>query len=239
VTTLLSVSFAVLLPALAGVLLLALLAATALLVVLALLALDVLLERNGVDRRAGIRRAWDRLRRPGPGHPAADRGAAPSPRRAEGDAQAGPTPRIPFSARRPTRGTRSPEPERVADPPAPPAPPASSRTAVVPEPAPAPSPAPDEPAVAPPVAAESPTPAADAVTEVLAVERQPAPRTRAVRTARVAPTRTPDPAPEPGTEPPADRDSAIDRLFAPLLESDRTEPLPRAARPARKPRDQD
>jgi hypothetical protein len=90
-------------------------------------------------------------------------------------------------------------------------------------------------------AAESPTPAADAVTEVLAVEIPPTPRARAVRAPRVAPARTAAPAPTPPAEVPTDRDSAIDRLFAPLLDSDTTEPLqtPRAVRPARKPREQD
>jgi hypothetical protein len=83
---------------------------------------------------------------------------------------------------------------------------------------------------------------------VLAVQRPPAqgaptarattPKARAPRTPRATTPRgatarpaTPaEPAPE---APPADRDSAIERLFAPLLESDRTEPLPRSSKPDR------
>lgn len=247
-TTLLSASLAVLLPVLGGVLLLALLAATALLVLLALLALDVLLERHGVDRRAGVRRAWNRLRRPEPvrGHPAESGGGGTrEPRAADRDAHEGGAPRIPFSARRPARPARAPEPVPA---------PETARSA-----APAPDRRPEvggdgitvtegawdhRDAVAPTAipAAESPAPVADAVTEVLAVERPATPRGRVTRTPRVSPARTPPPAAEPvsASEPPADRDSAIDRLFAPLLDSDKTEPLPtpRATRPARKPRDQ-
>jgi hypothetical protein len=85
---------------------------------------------------------------------------------------------------------------------------------------------------------------------VLAVAVPPAPRARAARTPRVTPRRSPAPEPAPQDAPgaapapeedttPVDRDSAMDRLFAPLLETDQTEPLPtpRATRPARRPRD--
>jgi hypothetical protein len=238
VTTLLSVPFAIVLTAFVGILLLALLAATALLVLLALLALDVLLERNGVDRRTGLHRAWDRLRgpAPAPGRPGEGRGDASTARGAERDADGGAAPRIPFSARRSFRTTRTAEPMTT-----PAAETAPNESAISEQTAP---PAPAAPTAMP--AAESPAPAADAVTEVVAVDIPPAPRARAVRTPRIAPARTSDPGPdsapepEPATESPADRDSAIDRLFAPLLDSDKTEPLPtpRAARPARKPRDQ-
>jgi hypothetical protein len=231
VTPLLSVPLALALTALLGLALLAAAIGTVLLLLLALLALDVLLERNGVDRRSGVLSIWRRLRRPAR---AAGEPEAPAEQPAAKQAA-----RIPFSSRRPGRPLR---PEPVAEP--------------VPEPT-AEQVEPERPAAEPPVAAEQsapepphpaavaaeepPTPEADAVTEVLVVEPTPEPRARAPRAPRaprVTPRRTPTPEPGPAPESaPADRDSALDRLFAPLLESDRTEPLPRATRPAKRPRD--
>ena len=241
-TPLLTVSFAIALIVFVPLLLLALVAATVLLVLLALLALDVLLDRNGVDRRAGLGRGWDRVRRP---RPAPDRPAESSataagrtPERPR-ESPAARAPRVPFSARlgRPVRTAGSDAVPVVET-----APPES--TPVEPTPTPTPMPTPVEPAGPAAIAlAESPTPVADAVTEVLAVEPPPAPRTRAARAPRVTPRRpsSPEPAVAPTTDAdsaPVDRDSAMDRLFAPLLESDRTEPLPRATPPPRRPRDE-
>jgi hypothetical protein len=234
VTPLLSVAFALVLAALLLLLLAGLLALTVLLVLLALLALDLLLERNGVDRRAGVRRAWHRLR--GPAHRRED----PAPRRSPAEADAPRPPRTPFSARLADRAAARPEAA---------APDATQEAApeavgsANPGPATPPEPHPHEPdatetAVLPaPVAAPE---GAAAQTQVLPVTGPTAAPRRPARTSRPAPARAVDPAEEPAE--PADRESAMERLFAPLLESDSTEPLPapRAARtPRRKPRGDD
>ena len=210
-----------------------------LIVLVALLALDLLLERNGVDRAARLQRLRERLR------PAGSRDRATEPQEPPTSPHAGPTatataPRIPFSARRPVRPARTAAPAPVDEPT-----PVDTTTTAPEQPAPAPT----LPAAEP--AGEATRPEPDAVTEVLAVEAPPAPRTRSPRTPRVTPRRAPSTRPAPSADPgsgpapselpvPADRDSAIDRLFAPLLESDRTEPLPtpNAGRPVRKPRDE-
>jgi hypothetical protein len=237
VTPLLSIALGMLIAALCGLVLLALATAAGLLLVLALLALDVLLERNGVDRRSGVMRIWSRLRRPVPVRPpgtkAEEAGGAGA-----GDAPADRAPRVPFSARRPARAAR-PAP---AEPQPVPVEPQATPAETLPEPVVA---APPRWAAAPKPADEAPPePRQEPVTEVLATDAPPvartAPRARATRAPRTTTKRTPpaardgEPAPGPTA---TDRDSAIDRLFAPLLESDRTEPLPKA-RPARRPADE-
>ena len=63
---LLSFALGAVLTALTVLVLLALVALTALLILLVLLAVDVLLDRNGIDRRSAVLRLWSRLRRPTP-----------------------------------------------------------------------------------------------------------------------------------------------------------------------------
>lgn len=173
---LLSIVLGVIIAALTALALLALVIVVVLLLVLVLLALDLLLERNGVDRRAGAVRAWAHLRRP-----------SPEPQEA------------PVDPARAHAVEAAPRWVTAADP----------------------SPAAETP----------PAETAQTVTEVLPVKRPPAPRAaprvRTPKVPRPTPRRTPPPAQETPAPGPVDRDSAIDRLFAPLMESDRTEPLPR------------
>jgi hypothetical protein len=256
VTPLLSIAVGLVIAAFSWLLLLALVSATVLLILLALLVLDHLLQRNGVDRRAGVVRAWARMR-----GPKSARRTAPAAAAAKhgDDTTPAPAPRVPFSARRPGRAARPETSTSTSTSTTKPAPAIAvtaapeHRDAVV---------EPEPPAAHTPAAPGAPEAPAQAVTEVLptkaptrsanATTRAPraqAPRTRAPRASKPAlrgpAAAVPPPAsasasgatgataPETDT-PSGDRDSAIDRLFAPLLESDRTEPLPRA-RPARRP----
>lgn len=253
-TPLLSTAIGLVVAALSGLLLLALAAATVLLILLALLALDHLLQRNGVDRREGAGRAWSRLRGPRSARRSSPAATAEQHRDGAGAPSA---PRVPFSARRPGRAAR-PATGTSTSPIAPAIAVTSAPVTTPVEPAAAATPP------APPAAAPTPDPAgpaapAETTTEVLPTRTQPraasttgatgrAPRAQAPRVSRASKpalrgpaAAAPAPASTAGTPqgetPAGDRDSAIDRLFAPLLESDRTEPLPRA-RSARRPDDE-
>ncbi|WP_375406748.1 hypothetical protein [uncultured Amnibacterium sp.] len=210
---LLSIVLGVVVAALTVLALLALVIVVVLLLLLVLLALDLLLERNGVDRRAGVVRAWARLRRRAP----EQQEALVSPaRRAKRAPRPVPAPATPITEPAATGSAQ----EHAVE--------AAPRWVTADDP----SSAVETPPVETPAAETSET-----VTEVLSVKTPPAPRAtpraRTPRAPRPTPRRTPTPAPETSAPGPVDRDSAIDRLFAPLLESDRTEPLPRTPRAGR------
>lgn len=236
-TVLISIVLGLLLAAFTALALLGLVLQLIVLALLILLAADILLERNGVDRRTIVQRAWRNLRA---SSSAAERTEGAEPTRA---------PRTPFSARRPPNPAAPVPPAERTPPPTAAGPAAQGAPAgSVQVPAPAPVAHDDAPTAVLPVGDVQ-----RADTEARGARRATTSRSTSTPrrpAARVVRDPTPPPAPPtaapPGTAPtepqvranptgPVDRDSAIDRLFAPLIESDSTEPLPaaRAGRPRR------